>query len=72
MRVRRDVGDTIARRDAELLQRARPAIASFEELGIGPTLGAIDDGQLVGVERPGTAGEGEGGEGRLDGGGLSR
>src|SRR5262249_45405394 len=50
VRVRRDVSDAIALRDAKLLKRAGPSVASIEKLAIRPALIAVDDAFAVGVE----------------------
>ena len=57
-----DVGDAVARADAELLQGGGPAVAPVEELAIGAARGAINEGFAVGVELAGAAGEIEGSE----------
>src|SRR5206468_11036304 len=52
VRVRRDVGDAIARLDAEPLQRGRPPIAPVEELLVAEMQAAVDDRFAAPVERP--------------------
>src|SRR5206468_3300949 len=52
VRVRRDVGDAIARLDAEALQRRGPPVAAVEELLVAETQAAIDDGFAVPVQGP--------------------
>ena len=47
VRVRRDVGDTVALLHAHPLQGRRPAVAAIEELLVGEAQVAVDDGLAV-------------------------
>ncbi len=53
--VRRDVGDTVARSDAESLQRRGPAIAAGEELLVRQPKIAVDDRLAIGIQGSCTA-----------------
>ena len=57
VRVRRDVGDAIARLDAERLQRGGPPVAAIEELRVGKPQVAVDDRFAIGVQRAGRGGQ---------------
>ncbi len=49
--VRRDVRDAVAARDAERLQRRRPAVAPIEELRVGEPQRAVDERLALRVQR---------------------
>src|SRR5438046_1118733 len=50
VRVGRDVRDPVALTDAQRLERGRPAIATLEELGVGPAFMAVDERLPVRVQ----------------------
>src|SRR2546422_10432089 len=54
--VGRDVGDAVTPSDAETLQRARPAVASIEELAVGVPRRAIDGRFVMRIEATRAAG----------------
>ena len=68
MRVGRDVRDPVAACDAQILEGARPAIASLKERLVGQAARAVDDRFAAGVEPPRAAGELERGERGFHGG----
>src|SRR5206468_10546815 len=57
MSIAREIGDTIARANAESLQDRRPAIAPIEKLGVAPARFAIDHGDLFRIKFPRAASE---------------
>ena len=57
VRIGGDVGDAIALPDAHRLQGRRPAVAALEELRVGQSQVAIDDGLAVGIEPTGASRE---------------
>src|SRR5438270_6309601 len=57
MSIGREIGDTIARANSELLQNRRPAIAPIEKLRISPARFAIDHGDLFRIKFPRAASE---------------
>ena len=48
--VRRDVGDAVSLADTELLERGRPAVAALEELRVGESAPAVDNGLAPAVQ----------------------
>ena len=65
VRVRGDVGDSIALSDSEGLERRRPAVAAFQELCVGQPQISIDDRFALAVEPSCTPGELQGSQGNF-------
>src|SRR5437588_7385658 len=57
MSIGREIGNAIARANAEPLQNRRPPIAPIEELGVAPARLTIDDGDAFGIKFARPAGE---------------
>jgi predicted lysophospholipase L1 biosynthesis ABC-type transport system permease subunit len=52
-----DVGDAVARSDAEFLEGRRPVVAAIKELGVGQAQIAVHHGFAVRIKAAGTAGK---------------